>query len=64
VTALGFGHWAFDGYAEWLQRLAAHPRAPHVLPAELRDILGTHVSFVEQTAKLKAGLDAVDVDGS
>lgn len=51
----------FDGYAPWLLQLAAHasPR-----PEQLQSILGTRVSFAQQTAKLKAGLDAIDVDGS
>jgi hypothetical protein len=52
-------HWAFDGYEPWLARLSGSIR-----PAHLQSTLGTHVSFVEQSAKLKAGLDAFDVDGS
>lgn len=57
-------HWAFDGYEPWVRLLMAAPAASSARPADLRSILGTQVSFVEQTQKLKAGLDASDVDGS
>lgn len=54
-------HWAFDGYAPWLQRLA---QAPSWEASALSSILRTTVVFSAQVGKLKAGLDASDIDGS
>ena len=56
---------AFAGYEPWLERLAAHVAWPDV--TGYRAILDADVDFVEsdpRRGKLKAGLDASDIEGS
>src|SRR3954451_13860845 len=56
---------AFAGYERWLLALSNHFSVhPSLSPSQLAQVLGTPVEFRAQKHKLKAGLDATDVDGS
>ena len=52
----------FAGFEPWLEALAAYAAWPEV--EAYRGILGADVDFVPWRAKLPAGLDASDVEGS